>query len=221
MIDSSNVSLIIFDTDGTIVPSIRPVYKAIKKAFDKAGWEVAFGEDEIAQYFGTSSGELYKFITPKGECWEKVREKARDEYGASFREYAETYPGVRETLEILRNRDYRLVMYSNASTFYFDLVKSALDIVKYFDYTECVGENNLTKPDLIMKIKKKFGDMLTAVVGDRVHDIEAARETDSLSIGALYGYGKNEPEQADIIIKKFSDLLDIFDRRLPIFEKIN
>ena len=218
MISPNDVSLIIFDTDGTITPSIKPVYEAIKRAFTKANWEVSFSEADIEQYFGTTGGELYKFIVPRVESWEDVRERARQEYAASFREFASTYPGVRETLATLRRRDYRLVMYSNASTVYFGIVKSALDIEKYFDYTECICENNMTKIELIRKIKDRFGGMEAAVIGDRIHDIEAARETGSLSIGVLFGYGKDEPEQADMTIRKFNDLLDIFDRRLTIFE---
>jgi len=62
--------------------------------------------------------------------------------------------------------------------------------------------------------------MTAAVVGDRCHDIEAARETGSLAIGALYGYGGDEPKEADITIKSFEELTSIFDRRLPIFEKM-
>ena len=218
MPNPEDVNLIIFDTDGTIIPSMKPVYEAIRRTFAKANWEVSFTPEDIERYFGTTGGELYKFIAPEGKSWEEVREKAREEYAAAFREFAVTYPGVKETLEILRSRDYRLVLYSNASTFYFDLVKSALGIEAYFDYTECLGENNLTKIELIQKIKDKFGGPEAAVVGDRIHDIEAAAETGSLSVGAMYGYGKDEPEKADIVINKFPDLLEIFDRRLTIFE---
>jgi uridine kinase len=97
---------------------------------------------------------------------------------------------------------------------------SSLDTAKYFDYIECVYENNLTKIELVRKIRERFGGATTAVVGDRLHDIEAARETGSLSIGALFGYGGDEPKKADLTIKSFEELLNIFDRRLPIFGKI-
>jgi uridine kinase len=90
----------------------------------------------------------------------------------------------------------------------------------YYDYVECIEDNNLTKPELVKKIRDRFGGLTAAIVGDRVHDIEAARANDCLSVGVLFGYGGNEPEQADITINKFDDLLSIFDRRVPIFEKI-
>jgi uridine kinase len=72
----------------------------------------------------------------------------------------------------------------------------------------------------VRKIRERFGGIKAAVVGDRCHDIEAARETESLSIGVLFGYGGNEPEKADITIKSFGELLNIFDRKRPIFEKL-
>lgn len=220
MIDSNNVNLLIFDTDGTILSTTRPVFEAITKVFSRLNWPVTFGSSDIERFFGTTASELYKYITPHGQSWEETRDIIRAEYNNSFREYAQTYPGVRETLMVLRRRGYSLALYSNASLAYFDTVISTLEIEDYFDYTECVGENNLAKPELIRKIRKKLGGSVTAVIGDRVHDIEAARETGSLSVGVLYGYGKDEPEHADITIRKFSDLLGIFDRKLPVFGKI-
>ena len=226
MINPNEVNLIIFDMDGTIIPSLPAVYESIKRTFTKLGWPVTFSPEEINQFFGitTSStvGGLYEFITPADSHLSipEVREKVRAEYEETFRDMAQAYPGVKETLATLRKRGYKLAQYTNASTMYLGIVMSALDIREYFDYIECIQDNNLTKPELVSKIREKFGGLTAAVVGDRSHDIEAARETNSLSIGALFGYGGDEPEQADITINKFDDLLSVFDRRLPIFERI-
>jgi phosphoglycolate phosphatase len=220
MINPNDVDLIIFDTDGTIIPSLPAVYEAIKRAFAKLDWPVDFSAEDINRFFGMPSGSakgsgLYEFITPPDShlTTAEVRERVRGEYKDTFREMAETFPGVKETLAALRKRGYKLVLYSNAATMYFDIVISTLNIRDCFDYTECVQENDLTKPELVRKIREKYGGMTAAIVGDRHHDIEAARETDSLSVGILFGYGGEEPEQADIIINSFDELLSIFDRR--------
>jgi phosphoglycolate phosphatase-like HAD superfamily hydrolase/uridine kinase len=226
MINPNDVGLIIFDMDGTIVPSLPAVYEAIKRAFHKLGWAVNFSAEDINRFFGMPStlggGGLYEFITPPDSqlTHPEIRDKVRHEEAETFREMAQPYPGTRETLETLRKRGYKLAQYTNASTYYLDMVMSSLNTAKYFDYVECVHHNNLNKVELVKKIRERFGGITAAVVGDRWHDIEAARETDSLAIGALYGYGGGEPEQADITIKSFRELLRIFDRRLPIFEKI-
>ncbi len=226
MINPNSVNLIIFDTDGTIIPSLDIVYESIKRAFAKLDWPVDFTPGDINKFFGSptnvSGGGLYEFIKPAGSrlTSEELREKVREEYKDTFPEMSKTFAGVRETLATLRKRGYRLVLYSNASVMYFNTVISNLNIRDYFDYTECIFENNLTKPELIRKIREKFGGLTAAVVGDRYHDIDAARETDSLSVGVLFGYGGDEPEQADVTINQFDDLLSIFDRRLPVFERI-
>jgi HAD superfamily hydrolase (TIGR01549 family) len=227
MINPNDVNLIIFDMDGTIVPSLPPTYESIRRAFKKLGWPVKFKAEDINQFFGipiaSIKGGLYEFITPPDSHLSipEVRAKVRSEYADAFRDMAQPYPGVKETLAILRKRGYELVQYTNASTQYLNVVMSTLGMREYFDHIECIEDNGLTKPELVRKIRDKFGGLTTAIVGDRVHDIEAARETGALSIGALYGYGDDEPKQADITINRFADLLAIFDRRLPIFEKIS
>jgi len=226
MINPNDVNLIIFDMDGTIIPSLPAVYESIRRAFRKLGWPVTFSSEDINQFFGISvastKGSLYEFITPPDShlSVNEVREKVRDEYDGTFRDMAQPYPGVKETLKILRQKGYKLAQYTNASTMYLNLVMSTLDIREYFDYIECVQDNGLAKPELVRKIREKFGGLTAAVVGDRIHDVEAARETNSLSIGVLFGYGGEEPEKADITINRFDELLSIFDRRLPIFEEI-
>ncbi len=226
MINPNDVNLIIFDMDGTIVPSVPPVYEAIKRAFGRLGWPVTFSQEDIQPFFGLSApasgGGLYAFIRPEGShlAWDEIRIKVLAEYPDTFREHLVTYPGVKETLGTLRKRGYRLAQYSNGSVAYLNTIIDTLGIRGCYDHIECVQEKGLTKPALVRKIREKFGGLTAAIVGDRHHDIEAARETGSLAIGALYGYGGDEPEEAGITINKFDDLLSIFDRRRPIFEKI-
>src|SRR4030043_1471907 len=208
MINPNDVNLIIFDMDGTIIPPLPAGYESIKRAFSKLGWQVTFSPEEINQFFGVTTasakGSLYEFITPPDSHLSipEIREKVRAEYEATFRDMAQAYPGVKETMAALRKGGYKLAQYTNASTMYLNIVMSALGIRGYFDYIECIQDNNLTKPELVRKIKGKFGELTAAVVGDRSHDIEAARDTDSLSIGVLFGYGGGKPGEGGDNIKK-------------------
>jgi phosphoglycolate phosphatase len=220
MINPNDVNLIIFDMDGTILPSLRPFYESIKRAFAKLGWPVTFSPEEINRFFGVSvastKGSLYEFITPPDSpiSIEEVRERVRAENADVFQEMAQTYPGAKGTLRALRQRGYKLAQYTNASTAYLNVIMSSLGLRDYFDYVECIEDNHLTKSELVKKIRAYFGGAKAAIVGDRIHDIEAARENNCLSIGVLFGYGGKEPEQADLTINKFDDLLTIFDRKI-------
>jgi phosphoglycolate phosphatase-like HAD superfamily hydrolase/uridine kinase len=219
---AADIELLIFDLDGTISSTTRPIYEAIKRAFARLNVTLQMTAEEMEKYFGAPSPEFYIALTPPGSnvTWHEIKEKIHEEQAETYRQYGETYPGVQETLEILHKREYKLALFSNSTPGYFDTVINALKIRGYFDYTECIGENNLTKSELAGKIREKFGNPGTAIIGDRIHDFEAAHDNGSLSVGSLYGYGGNEPEQADFTINQFPELLDIFDRRIPIFVKI-
>jgi phosphoglycolate phosphatase-like HAD superfamily hydrolase/uridine kinase len=225
MVNPNDVNLIIFDMDGTIVMSQPLVYEAVQRAFRKLGWPVALKKEEINRFIGnttaTTAGSLYEFITPPNSplSADEVRELVRAEYPGIFKETSMTFPGVKETLAVLRKRGYKLAQYTNASTVYLNTVMDSQNLRDYYDHVECIEDNGLSKNQLAGKIKQRFG-LEAAIVGDRCHDIEAARENGCLSVGALYGYGDKEPEEADLTIKKFSDLLTLFDRKHPIFEVI-
>jgi len=222
MINSKEVELLIFDFDGTIFQTIKSEVEAVKKALFELGWDIDSIEEKVKGYIGKTSEEGYRSILPSDKKlrWEELAREVRKYRHSTILEYGETYPDVPKTLQILRDRGYKLVLYSNSSADYFKEATSFLDIGKFFDYMECMGDNNLTKVELIKKIKIRLGESKVAVIGDRIHDIEAAKENDAISIGALYGYSKEEAQRADLAINKFLELLDIFDRKIPIFETI-
>jgi phosphoglycolate phosphatase-like HAD superfamily hydrolase/uridine kinase len=222
MIDTSEIKLLIFDLDGTIHAATKPEIEAIRRAYKKLNIKFDITERAIEKYFGFPSEVFWNALAPQNTqlSWQEIRSAVCDEYAGSMRDFATLYPHVKETLEILRKRAYHLALCSNSRIAWFTSAVIALGIKEYFDYFECLEDNNLNKIQLVQKIKDKYGNPKTAVVGDRSSDIEAARENNALSVGVLYGYGGEEPKQADITINGFSDLLGVFDRRLPLFQRI-
>jgi uridine kinase len=222
MINSSNVNLLIFDLDGTLHPAMKPETEAIRRAYNKLSIHSDITERAIQQYIGFTSEEFWGKIIPPGTqfSWQEIREAVRHEYAGSMRDFATLYPRVKETFETLRKRGYCLSLCSNSSLAWFTSAISSLGIKECFAYFECHENNDLNKIQMVQKIKGKFGNPGTAVIGDRFSDIKAARENNALSIGVLYGHGGEEPRQADITIGAFFDLLGIFDRRTPIFCRI-
>jgi len=222
MRDLSNIDLLIFDIDGTLLKSDTANFKTIKKVLSDLNIPFSFNKKDFISYIGKSSECFYKNILPDNRKlqWEVVRNNARKEYYLFLLKYGKLYPCIKNTLMTLRNRKYKLVLYSNCSIEYLNTVFSIFKIDKYFDYIECTQENNLTKSQIIKKILNKFSTQNAVVIGDRLIDIEAAKQNNISSICVLYGFGENETKEADIKINKFTELLDIFDRRNIIFEKI-
>ena len=213
MINPNDVNLIIFDLHGTISDSVKAMYEGIKRAYTRLGWEVFFSEKELESYLGASSDEYYRLITPKEKLssWQETRKVVREESTRTFKTLSQSFPGVKETLETLKRRGYRLALYSGSSGQRMDSVIAPMGIKHVFDYIKNATDNSLNKTELAKKLITRF-NAKAAIVGDSIQDIEAARATGAISIGVLYGYGGSEPEQADITIVKFDELLTIFKK---------
>ena len=213
MINPNDVNLIIFDLHGTISDSVKAMYEGIKRAYTRLGWEVFFSEKELESYLGASSDEYYRLITPKEKLssWQETRKVVREESTRTFKTLSQSFPGVKETLETLKRRGYRLALYSGSSGQRMDSVIAPMGIKHVFDYIKNAADNSLNKTELAKKLITRF-NAKAAIVGDSVQDVEAARATGAISIGVLYGYGGSEPEQADITIVKFDELLTIFKK---------
>ena len=213
MINPNDVNLIIFDLGGTIINDSKADYEAVRRAFLKLGWKMPVSEADYLPYIVLPSDDFYRAITPPEyrARWQEAREKVRQEYYATFMEFSTLYPGAVKTLQALKNRGYRLALYSRAISKIVVDVAGKLALTDYFVYLKNSEDDSLDKYQLAGKIIDKF-NATAAIVGDSIQDIEVARETNSLSIGVLYGYGGKEPEKADITINRFEDLLDIFKR---------
>ena len=208
----STVKLLIFDLDGTLFKSDEANIEAIKRAIKRIDLNISVDDQYLRGLLGLPSPDFYKLILPedKQDKWQMLQKTTREEYQITIREMGKLYPDVKETLSILNSRRYVLAIYSNSSVNYFNTAVNDLGIRTYFKYAECSEEYNITKIALVHKIMDAFSNVKTAVIGDRFNDYEAAKDNNALSVGVLYGYGKEEPYKADITIKKFSDLLDIF-----------
>jgi phosphoglycolate phosphatase len=218
----SDINLLIFDLDGTLSSSGPPIFEAVRRAFDKLGLPLTLSESDIQCYLGLSGDEFHQAIAASQDTlpWEELRQKVRSEYPEALASHASVFPCVLETLALLRRRGYVLAICSASGTSWFRICVKACGLEPYFGYIECAGDHGLTKTEMILKIKDTYPGLQAAVIGDRSVDIQAARETSSLSIGVRFGYGGSEPESADLKIDRFADLLNMFDRRFRVFETI-
>ncbi|MCU5463197.1 HAD hydrolase-like protein, partial [Bacillus cereus] len=87
-------------------------------------------------------------------------------------------------------------------------------IVSYYDLDQWVTEtfsieqiNSLNKSDLVKNILNKYDIKEAAVVGDRLSDINAAKDNGLIAIGCNFDFAQvDELAQADMVI---DDLLEL------------
>ena len=86
-ISAANVELLIFDLDGTISSTTRPIYEAVKRAFTRLGISLRLTAKEMENYFGAPSPQFYIALTPPESTvtWQEIKETIHEEQAETYR----------------------------------------------------------------------------------------------------------------------------------------
>ncbi|MFW9778018.1 MAG: HAD family hydrolase [Candidatus Heimdallarchaeota archaeon] len=215
------VDIIIFDFDGTLYRSEALSLKIFQECLDKINkthhlFARRPSNEEIFTQFGKQAFEIYpdilstsepKIIGEFAECVETA------EIQAFKSGKGELYPYVLETLDKLKERGYRLAMCTNARIDYIEAALSRFSLSPYFEEIFAAGYYpGKNKEWMVKEILKRFGSKNSrfVVVGDRIHDIQAAKANGGIAIGCSFGFGYDEVKEADLTISAFSELLELF-----------
>ncbi len=209
---------ILFDLDGTLTDPGLGITNSVSYALDHYGIKDYKRED------------LYKFIGPPlkdsfmnfyGFSAEKAYE-AIDVYREYFRSKGifenEVYPHVPETLSELKKRGFKLLVASSKPEEFVNIILKHFSLAEYFDFAGGATMDELTritKTDVIKWVlsNMNISDMSECLmVGDRLHDIEGAKNFGMESVGCAFGYGGEKELKeagADHIIYSFEEILNI------------
>ncbi len=215
------IDTIIFDFDGTLhrgeklsLPIFHECLQLLYKEFHILK---EYPSDEtILSQFGKQADDIYPSLLKTNDpevisIFEKCVEEA--EVKAFKDGKGELYPNVKTTLSTLKNRRFKLALCTNARTDYFEAAIEYFELNNYFDEMIVAGQNpGKNKTWMVGKIIEKLKTNHFVVVGDRIHDIQAAKNNGGIAIGCAYGFGRKEVEKADLQIEKFEELLAIFHR---------
>ena len=131
------------------------------------------------------------------EKYETARKIYQEIYDVEGVFIAEPYPKIEETLLSLKSqKNSRLfVVTSKAEKFALKMVEN-LKWTKFFDGVFGSGLNGefRDKKDLLNRVLRETSieKNNSVMIGDRYHDLDAARELDIEAIGVLWGYGSLE-----------------------------
>ncbi len=124
------------------------------------------------------------------------------------------YPNVKEVFSYLKENNCSIYIASNGLTEYLKAIVSYYDLDNWVTETFSIQQiESLNKSDLVQSIIKKFGITNGAVVGDRLSDINAAKENGLVSIGCNFDFAQEgELSQADMVINHLVELQTILPR---------
>ena len=193
------ISNILFDLDGTLTDPGEGIFRCIEHSLTTL--EVACPpRDELARFIGPPLREM--FITFRGSSDPEWIERAVAIYRERF-----------STIGLFENTPYETVsqMLQDLSSHELYVATSkpqvyAEKILKHFSLADHFVEihgNDLEgklddKADLLQDLldRRELDPRNTVMVGDRKHDVLAAKRNGVLSLGVTYGYGSREELEA-------------------------
>lgn len=198
--------LVAFDMDGTlnrIELFIIPTFREVMRRF--AGRES--DDSLVMSLMGCVEKEIYQGVLPDYPL-DRMDEFFQMVYEAEFRyidRYHGAFEGIPEMLKKLHEEGYILAVCSNGAPEYVEYITRTLDIKKYFTYLKG-SENNTGKAQNLKAILEDLKPAAAVMVGDRSHDMEAARENRIPFIGCRYGFLPDEVNGADICVEKGGEI---------------
>jgi phosphoglycolate phosphatase len=209
---------IIFDLDGTLVDSAEDMRAALNVLLNDLGMR-SIPAGEIKAMIGDGVLKLVErgLVAVKGDpaLAPALLPRFLEIYQANPATLTRCYPGVIATLESLRLADLRMAVVTNKPVAATKAILRELALARFFPVV--VGGDSLPKrkPDpaplleAARQLQLNVDELL--MVGDNIHDVEAAHAAGMRSIAVSYGYHHRPPSEfnADRLIDRFGELLSL------------
>lgn len=182
---------VLFDLDGTLTDSGEGIMNCVQLALNHFGIPVE-RRDDLRVFVGPPLRETFpKFGIPEAEV-EHAIEVYRSRYNTVGIFENEPYPGVRELLQTLKERGFRLFVATSKPEVSAFRVLDRFELSQYFE--EIAGAtwdgSRDSKEAVIAYLLEKIGDVDQAVmVGDTRYDVAGASAHGIPTIGVSWGYG--------------------------------
>lgn len=187
---------ILFDLDGTIVdsgPGITACAQYALKHFEIEEPDAAKLRFFVGPPLAYTFMEHYGFSKEQAE---EAVEKYRERYHTIGIFECELYPGVKETLQYLKEKQFTIALASSKPEPSCHRILEHFGIAEYFDEivgAEMHGPRNDKKDVLIEAMRRLQKEPQECIlIGDTRFDAIGAKEVGMECIGITYGYGTKE-----------------------------
>jgi phosphoglycolate phosphatase len=215
--DFSRLEAAIVDLDGTMVDTLGDFEQVLALTLTDLRLPVV-DRAFIARTVGRGSehllSETLAHVGGAPDLLARAWERYQQHYVAINGTHAEVYPGVREGLEALRARGWRLACVTNKPrAFAVDLLQSKR-LAGLFDHVFGGDSFERQKPDPLplWKTCEALGSApaRTLMIGDSRNDCQAARAAGCPVVLVSYGYNHGEPvedSRPDRVLARLDDLV--------------
>ncbi|EOO76249.1 hypothetical protein IIC_01564 [Bacillus cereus VD021] len=209
---------LIFDMDGTLFQTDKILELSLDDTFDHLRslqlWNTITPIDKYREIMGVPLPKVWEALLPNHS--NEVREQTDAYFLERLIENIKNgngalYPNVKGIFSFIKENNCSIYIASNGLTEYLQA------IVSYYGLDQWVTEifsieqiHSLNKGDLVKCILKKYDIKEAAVVGDRLSDINAAKDNGLIAIGCNFDFAQeDELAHADLVIDDLMELKGI------------
>lgn len=186
-------STVIFDLDGTLLDTSSGIYATANRTIEQLGMEPVVDEAQLSKFIGPPIYQCFVDVYDLDPSLiDEAIEIYRKEYDLSGRYQATPYSGIKETLDTLQQRGYRMGV---ATLKYQPLARLMLEHFGLASYFEVIygsdDASSLSKADIITSVLStmEVAAAEAVLIGDTVHDENGAQESGVAFIAVDYGFG--------------------------------
>lgn len=222
---AGNPELITFDLDGTLVDSLPDLAWATDEMLKQLGRKPV-GILNVRQWVGNGVEMLVRRALSKDGS-DAQANKISDtllanamtcflqNYQNCNGKQSRLYPGVLETLDVIKCNNIPMVLVTNKPTSFTEVLLSKVELKNYFEFVLC-GDTLANKkphpePLLYAAARSKAVPQQCLMVGDSKSDVEASRASFFKVVCVSYGYNHGEPiglSKPDYLINSITELLE-------------
>lgn len=183
---------VLFDLDGTLTDPAPGIIGCFRQALIDTGREPPAFET-LTWIIGPSLRSSFARFMPEGEAVEAALARYRLHYGGGGLYDLALYPGMIEAVETIRAAAAGMFVCTAKPETFAKPIIERFGYARLFDrvYGTTLDGSLDDKGDLMAKIiaEQGFDPARAIMVGDRKHDIAAARRHGITAIGVTWGYG--------------------------------
>lgn len=216
----SDLRLVIFDVDGTLVDSQSEIFAAMTLAFQSEGLPM-IERAKVLSIVGLSLDEAFAVLCP--DIAKPQRSRLVDAYKNAFmqlrtdnKEMGPLFAGALDALRILQNQDHTLLAIATGkSRRGLDKMLERHGLTGVF-HSEQVADHHPSKPHpsmiLIALNETGVARDRAVMLGDTTYDMDMARAAGVKKIGVSWGYHAADTLFPDILIDDFAALTGAVDQ---------
>lgn len=210
--DKIKLEAAIFDFDGTLVDSETLYTKSLIKIANKMN---VLQDVDFESMAGYQTKDMYNILIKNHYVPDNFFAETSKYFRKIIETDLETFDGVMETLERLKNID--IVIASNSDIDYVKNISDKKGISRYIKDYSCHNERLKAKPEpdlflnafeILKNLNKNLNKENVLIFEDSLAGVEAAKKTGIKTVAITNSYSKEELSKkcADIILNKIDEI---------------